>query len=221
MKDVCSSLKVISVLSMRSYRTMYSFIRNKALTGGMLAVMFAHVPSAHAMDSDLFLYASSAVLLSESVSTPGEVDAYSEVHESSASTSGTDSQPRKVTKVTLSKLQALLSSWTVRDEPRPKEDDLITSEDMASVKVAKVSDMSATLSWSSPKLTRVMVFYSHTSPVLVSDKTPSALPWKMWNSKQVTLRGLIPDTTYYYKVVVLSGLGTTTSAEARFKTVAR
>lgn len=218
MRDVCSSLKVISVLSMRSYRTMYNFIRNKVLTGGMLAVMFTLVPSAHAIDTDLFLHASSAVLLSESASTTGEMDAYSEAHESSASTSDTDPQPRTST---LSKLQALLSSWTVRDEPRHEEDEIITSEDMASVKVAKVSDMSATLSWSSPKLTRVMVYYSHTSPVLVSDKTPSASPWKMWNSKQVTIRGLIPDTTYYYKVVALSGLGTTTSAEARFKTVAR
>lgn len=197
---------------------MYNFIRNKVLTGGMLAVMFMLAPPAHAIDTDLFLHASSAVLLSQSASTTGEMDMHSEAQESSASPSDTDLQPKKST---LHKLQALLSSLAVRDELPSKEDEIITSEDMASVKIAKLSDMSATLSWSSPKLTRVTVYYSHTSPVLVSDKTPSASPWKMWNSKQVTLRGLLPDTTYYYKVVAVTGFGTTTSAEASFRTVAR
>lgn len=193
---------------------MYNFIRNKSATVGLLAVMFLFVLPVSALTTGASL-GTSAVGDDSSSATPSK-QRESETPSYESSASGT--QPWKAP---LLKLQALLGTLRVPEDVPSKDDAIITSDDMSSVYVAKVSDMSATLVWSSPKLTKVTVYYSSTSPVLVSDKIPSASPWKFWNSKQVTLRGLSPDTVYHYKVVAVTALGTTTSAEASFKTVAR
>lgn len=122
---------------------------------------------------------------------------------------------------TISFWQSITGFRDGSSQSKVEDNSSVSAEDLEDIRIAKIGDLSATLTWSLPKLSNMQVYYASTSPVIVSEMTAHVSPWKMWNRNQVTLRGLTPDTTYFYKVVVSTKSGTTTSAEARFKTLAR
>lgn len=90
----------------------------------------------------------------------------------------------------------------------------------SSVVLEEVSNTQATISWSPAMSSSVRVYYATTSPVLTESTTQhvSVSPWKFWHRGSVTLKGLTPNTTYFYKVVADTDSGTTTTTEAIFRT---
>jgi hypothetical protein len=82
-----------------------------------------------------------------------------------------------------------------------------------------VSDSSAVITWTPKTFSNVEVYYSTSSPVIISSSaTAHASPMAFWRRNQVTLRGLMPNTTYYYRVVGQTLGGTTLSSESSFRT---
>jgi hypothetical protein len=95
----------------------------------------------------------------------------------------------------------------------------VSSETLAQVHVEDVSANKATISWSPSKFSSVSVYYATASPVIIASTTANVSPWKLWKHESVTLKRLVPNTTYFYKVVAHTDSGTTTTAEASFKTL--
>lgn len=94
-----------------------------------------------------------------------------------------------------------------------------TAKAFEMVRLEDISSTQATIRWSPSVFSNIKVYYSTTTPVVVSATTTNASPRKLWNRNQVTLKGLTPDTTYFYKVVAETDSGTTSTTEASFKTV--
>jgi hypothetical protein len=90
---------------------------------------------------------------------------------------------------------------------------------VASVRMSGVGGTYAIITWSPSVFSNVRVYYASSSPVVVSDATHSVVANKPWKRPQVTLKGLSPNTIYFYKVVAHTPSETIVSAEASFKTV--
>jgi hypothetical protein len=92
-------------------------------------------------------------------------------------------------------------------------------ETLANVRVEEVSAKRATITWSPSVFQNLKVYYSTTTPVVAADATAVVSPWKFWKRSEVTLRRLIPNTTYFYKVVAETNSGIITTTEASFRTM--
>jgi hypothetical protein len=97
----------------------------------------------------------------------------------------------------------------------------VTEGTLANVRVEEVDAKRATIVWSPSVFQNLRVYYSTTTPVVATDTTKHVSPWKFWKRSEVTLKGLIPDTTYFYKVVAETNSGTITTTEASFRTTAK
>lgn len=86
--------------------------------------------------------------------------------------------------------------------------------------VKDVTSTDAVIDWSPAVFEDVTVYYATTTPVEVRDTTPHVSSWKFWKRSQVTLKSLTPNTTYFFKAVGKSNLGTTT-AESSFSTTSQ
>ena len=102
-----------------------------------------------------------------------------------------------------------------------QENELRIRSSLANARISEIGDTWATLTWSRKTLANLKVYYASTSPVILSDDTSHLSPLMAWNRERVTLRGLSPNTTYFYRLVTETNTGTTTSAEMRFQTESR
>jgi hypothetical protein len=90
---------------------------------------------------------------------------------------------------------------------------------LANARIQDVGATYATVSWSPSEFRSVSVYYATSSPVVAEPSTAHVSPWKFWNWSSAKLKGLAPDTTYFYKVVAETDFGTTTTTEGSFRTL--
>jgi hypothetical protein len=89
---------------------------------------------------------------------------------------------------------------------------------LANVRIQDVGATYATVSWSPSEFRAVTVYFATSSPVAVVKETPHVSS-RFWSRSSASLKGLTPDTTYFYKVVAKTDIGTTTTTESSFRTL--
>lgn len=179
---------------------------------GAAALLLLFTANAHALDTDVFL---KAFVMEQATTSTSSLEAVDTIASSSMQE---DSYLKNDTRrlEVWAPLRVLFETFKHSDI---ELSDRAIQASVAQVRMRDIGDSWATLSWPRNTFTNIKVYYATTSPVTISNQTDHVSPWMFWNREKMTLRGLSPNTTYFYRVVSETSTGTTTSAEISFTTL--
>lgn len=181
---------------------------------GAIALLLLFTANAHALDTDVFLKASVVEQATASTSSLKDVDemAVTSTQEDKDTYFKNDRERSEV----WASLRVLFETLKRSDT---ELSDRAIQASVAQVRMRDIGDSWVIFSWPRNTFTNIKVYYATTSPVTISNQTDHVSPWMFWNREKMTLRGLSPNTTYFYRVVTETSTSTTTLAEASFRTL--
>jgi hypothetical protein len=210
-----------------------------AQIGGASALLLAMATHTYALEASPYLsvstYTSSLQDLDTSLGLQADLSASatqgmmnaSATSSASAGNSNADSNVSGTEKLQVrtgfwDSLQALLGSFGFRLGTSTQAEGNVSADiSLADTHVEKVKTTSAVIMLAKPAPRDAVVYYGTSSPVLVAHSTSHASLWRFWKRNEITLRGLVPDTMYYYRIAATVDGSATTTGEASFKTRAK
>lgn len=228
-QNITSNVKNANVMK-------YIITHTKAALGGLLLV-YILAQNVHALSSDVFLDASASATPLQEINTSLDLKAggttsvqgvYEVAEEGSVSENtkltNASENDTTISSETFGEMSwvAFLKDFFAKLTTSLHIDTGTASSEEATfvmLQVREIHSTDAVIDWSPAVFEDVIVYYS-TSTVELQDATPHVSSGKFWKRSQVTLKGLTPNTTYFFKAVGKSDTGTTI-AESNFTTTSQ